>query len=229
MVHAGAEVGFWRSQGEVEIEGLKGGGFGRLGEVGGVEDFEERWGERDVGACCEGEAEEGACEVEAEGKVGGCWDEAEGAEGDLHEGVDEGVERGGSNGAVGGEDARPEVEGMGVLPVVDSFVGVLRGVCNAGAQMDRELSDIGKASRVANVGIQAPEFGSGVFHEVNAGNSMDVCCAATFDEALVGGFKNRFTERGVADDSEAAQEKKSGDARCFGACGVGPDVDSCLY
>ncbi len=153
LVHAGAEVGFWRSQGGVEIEGLKGGGFGRFGEVGGVEDFEERGGERDVSACCEGEAEEGACEVEAEGEVGRCGDEAEGAEGDLHEGVDEGVKRGGRDGAMGGEDARPEVEGMGVLPIVDGFVGVLCGVCDAGAQMDRELADIDEASCVANVGV----------------------------------------------------------------------------
>jgi len=44
--------------------------------------------EGDVGVCCEGDAEEGAGEVHAEGEVGWGWDQAEGAEGDLDEGVD---------------------------------------------------------------------------------------------------------------------------------------------
>ncbi len=98
LVGAGAEVGFRGAEGYGEVEGGEGGGFGGFGEVGGGEDFEEGGGEGDVGGCGEGEAEEGAEEVEAEGEVGGGWDEAEGAEGDLDEGVDEGVEGGGGGG-----------------------------------------------------------------------------------------------------------------------------------
>jgi len=70
--------------------------------------------------------------------------------------------------AVGGEDAGPEVEGVRVLPVVDCFVGVFRGVRDAGSEVDGQLTDVGEAGRVADVGVEAPEFGGGVLHQVDA-------------------------------------------------------------
>ncbi len=45
---------------------------------------------------------------------------------------------------------------MGVLPVVDCFVGVFGGVRDAGAEVDGELADVGEAGCVADVWIQAP-------------------------------------------------------------------------
>ena len=60
--------------------------------------------------------------------------------------VDEGVEGGvlggfeavgGGGGAGEGEDAGPEVKAVGVLPVVDCFVGVFCGPRDGCAEVDR--------------------------------------------------------------------------------------------
>ena len=49
LVDAGAEVGFRAAEGGGEVEGREGGRTGRFREFGGLEDFEEGRGERDVG------------------------------------------------------------------------------------------------------------------------------------------------------------------------------------
>ncbi len=44
---------------------------------------------------------------------------------------------------------------------------------------------------------------------------MDVCVSAAADEALVGGFEDRFAEGGVADDGEASDEHEGDDSCGF--------------
>jgi hypothetical protein len=81
----------------------------------------------------------------------------------LDGGVDQGPERrpvavAGEGVAVGG-DAGPEVEGVGVLPVVDLLVGFFGGVGDASAEVDCELPDECEAGGVADVLVHTPEFG----------------------------------------------------------------------
>jgi len=130
--------------------------------------------------------------------------------------------------AVGGEDAGPEVERVRVLPVVDCFVGVLCRVRDAGSKVDGQLTDVAEAGRVADVRVEAPEFGGGVLHQVDAWEGVDVCDAAALDEALVDGLEDCFAEGGVADDGEASDDEKGGYSCGFVACGLRPDIDRCL-
>ena len=44
---------------------------------------------------------------------------------------------------------------------------------------------------------------------------MDVCDSAASDETLVGGFEDRFTEGGIAYDSEASNDHEGGNSYSF--------------
>jgi len=164
------------------------------------------------------DAQQGADELEAEGEIGSCGDKAEGAEGDLHQWVDERAEGRVRGRAVGGEDAGPEVEAVDVLPVVDCFVALVAVVCDAAAEVDGELADEGEAGGVADRGVNAPELGAGVLHQVYAGDAVDGGVAAAFYEALVCGFEGVLADAGVADHCQSSEDEEGGNAGCFGGC-----------
>ena len=117
---------------------------------------------------------------------------------------------------------------MDVLPVVDCLVGVGCWMVDFLPEMDGQLSDVGEAGGVADVSVETPELGGGVLHQINAGKGVRICHAAAFDETLVGGFENGFSDGGIGYDSQAAEEEESRYACGFGGGCVRPDVNGCL-
>ena len=111
-----------------------------------------------------------------------------------------------------GEDAGPEVEGVGVLPVVDLLVAVFGWVSDALAEVHGKLPDVDETGGVAYVCIETPELGSAILHEVDGGEGERVGEARAFDETLVCGFKDGGADGGIGDDGEAPDEEEGGDA-----------------
>ncbi|TFB02906.1 hypothetical protein CCMA1212_005031 [Trichoderma ghanense] len=232
LVDARAEIGLGGSVGDGKVQGLERRRLRGFLHLGRVEHLQQRRGQRYVDVGGLRQRQQRADEVEAEGEVEGCRDEAHRAEGDLHEGVDErpqlallaglGLLQGR---AVLGEDAGPEVERVGELPVVDHAERVVLVVDDAVAEVDGELADKGKGRGVANGRVDAPEPGRRELHHVDARERVVVGDAAALDEALVDGLEDGLADALVADDDEPSNDSESGHARRVGAGGLSPQVD----
>lgn len=127
--------------------------------------------------------------------------------------------------AMGAQHTAPEVERVNVLPVVHLPEGVVAVVFYRATQVDRQLPDQCEAGRVSHVRVrEAPELRRGVFHKVDTRDGVLCCVPRAFQQALVYGAQHSFSDPGVADDGDAAQDKESRDARGFCVRSCGPDV-----
>lgn len=78
--------------------------------------------------------------------------------------------------------------------------------------MYAKLSDEGIAGRISRCRVQDPEFCSGVFHKVDALDSMYCCVSTSFDKALISSLEECFFNVSITNYHEPSHDEKSSDS-----------------
>ena len=102
--------------------------------------------------------------------------------------------------AVLGENTRPEVEGVDVLPVVYGLVRLLGVVGDGATEKVGETLERNEADSVSDGLVDAPKLCGRVLHQVDTLNSVHSSVLGTLNEALVDSLEDCLTESSVTND-----------------------------
>ena len=95
--------------------------------------------------------------------------------------------------------------------------------------MDAKLSDKGVACRISYGGLQNPEFGSRILHEIDTLDSVYCCISTSFHQTLICRLKHCFFDTGIANDNELPHNQEGGNSRRFLAGGSRPYFHDIFY
>jgi hypothetical protein len=131
---------------------------------------------------------------------------------------------------VHGQYTGPEVEGVYVLPVVDSLVGLLRVVGDALTEVNGELTDVSETGLVSNFveSGESDNFGGGVLHEVDSLDGVSGGLSAGLYQAGVKSLQGGLLDSLISDNGGTTDNQERGDTSGL-IGGVGsPDLDNGL-
>jgi hypothetical protein len=131
---------------------------------------------------------------------------------------------------VHGQYTGPEVEGVYVLPVVDSLVGLLRVVGDTLTEVNGELTDVSETGLVSNFveSGESDNLGGGVLHEVDSLDGVSGGLSAGLYQAGVKSLQGGLLDSLISDNGGTTDNQERGDTSGL-IGGVGsPDLDNGL-
>lgn len=129
-----------------------------------------------------------------------------------------------------GQYTGPEVERVYVLPVVDSFVGLLGVVGDALTKVDSELTDVSETSLVSNFvkSGESGNLGGGVLHEVDSLDGVGGSLSAGLHQSSVKSLQGSLLDSLISDNGGTTDDQERSDTSSL-IGGVGcPDLDNGL-